>query len=185
MSEKDRRSVGPEDTSTLNPAGAARRRLLKALGLTAVAGSVAIDWKRPAIRLGSTPLHAQPSPLSCDVAYSVSATIDPNVGGAMSMSLIGSDTGGSFLMTSDVLFDSGTLSVTTVTTGTDDLTLSAAVSWTLGDNASMLYTAGATCCTATASETRVNNDAAVDASQGFWFFIVDSDDGDCSVTIPS
>ena len=50
-----------KDETTLEPTGAARRRLIKAAGLSAVASLVSFDWQRPMVRLGFLPAHAQGS----------------------------------------------------------------------------------------------------------------------------
>ncbi len=60
------------DDSRHNPNGAARRRLLKALGLGAVATQIGIDWSKPAIRLGALPAHAEATMTDgCTVAYAL------------------------------------------------------------------------------------------------------------------
>jgi hypothetical protein len=46
------------DKSRLKPSGAARRRLMKAAGLTAIAAAVSIDWQKPAVRIGTLAAHA-------------------------------------------------------------------------------------------------------------------------------
>ena len=56
------------DASELNPAAAARRRLLKSLGVGAAAGTIfSVDWTRPVVRLGALPVHAQSSPRVCSL----------------------------------------------------------------------------------------------------------------------
>ena len=49
----------------LDETGSARRRLLKAAGLSAVAGLVTLDWRKPSIHVGSLPAHAQGSEGVC------------------------------------------------------------------------------------------------------------------------
>ncbi len=62
-----------QDAAQLNPHAGARRRLLKAAGMTAMAGFVALDWRRPLVRLGSLPAHAQATANLCDIVLTGSA----------------------------------------------------------------------------------------------------------------
>lgn len=78
------------DESELNPAGSARRRLLKALGLGAVATTLSIDWQRPAIRIGALPAHAQSTVESACTLFFTATAAATNIGdtGAFSLALI-------------------------------------------------------------------------------------------------
>ncbi len=86
MNEKTRDDVA--DASGLNPAGAARRRLLKAAGLAAVASTIAVDWQRPAIRLGGLPAHAQATTQDCTMSFTVTADVTDTAASGYTLSLI-------------------------------------------------------------------------------------------------
>lgn len=176
-----------EDGSALNPAGAARRRLIKAAGLSAIAGLVSIDWQRPAIRLGSLSAHAGASVSGCSLEVGASASISPTggAGGTITLALIVSGPGGTTELTSDSFFDVGTLTGTT--TGAPSETLSIGFSYstdgpgsTDGDNLYLIL--GATCCT---NETAVGNDFIPASGTIFEIEAIPGDDGSCSVSLVS
>lgn len=174
------------DSSTLNPAGTARRRLIKAVGLGAVASIVSIDWQKPSVRLGALPAHAQGS-ISCVLTYIVPATILPTGGGggAISVTLIGSDTGGSFEFNSGVIFDQGEISGSTTTDGTDQLTLSMSASYTLGGQSlSISFFPQATCCFDAEGYGFQLSPEGTDGTHARETFTVDPDDGACNVFLP-
>ncbi len=94
-----------DDRNTLNPAGAARRRLLKAAGLGAVAAGLSLDWRTPRVRLGALPTHAQATIADCTVGYTLNlVNLDPS--GQSAMAALGlSDSNGSSTLASTIIYD--------------------------------------------------------------------------------
>ncbi len=182
MNHHDRQS---RDSSTLNPAGAARRRLIKAAGLGALTGVVSVDWRKPSVRIGALTAHAQGSNL-CQIDYSVNATINPDVGGAISISLLGFDTAAqSQLLGSGVIFDSGAVTGSTVTGGTETYQLQVSASITLGNSdVTISLTQAATCCGDDAGFGFVIDPSGTDGTFAWPGPQVYPDDGNCNLILP-
>lgn len=141
-----------DDRNTLNPAGAARRRLLKAAGLGAVAAGLSLDWQTPHVRLGALPAHAESTTEGCDVT--VALTVAANSG----FSVVGYY-GDSSHTTFGATLSPGGEPVTLGTTYSQpaNTTYSAGVSRTGTDGISYSATFEATCCTAIESGVGFNS----------------------------
>lgn len=171
------------DTSQLNPAATARRRLLKTLGMGAAAGMVSLDWTRPIVRLGALPAHAQASPNFCEIT--MQRAIEMAEGSV------------SLYLTLDL---SGTLQATSSTTGspsaslelvhlpTQSGTYSATFQWAMENSTSEIiysYSQADLCC----DESRGNSAQQTIASSSNGLLNVGIsldifDDGTCSTFIP-
>ncbi len=160
------------DEATLNPAGAARRRLIKALGLSAVASQVALDWREPKLHLGGLPAHAAGSPRLCpfNVSMSYTATLsgtNPISVGIVPESLFSTTLGdGSF----------STEFMTVLPTGTNSIS----VAWERGVSGDVFdYEFSASCCVATADSSGGAEDfEPLSGDEGV--FAVQVGDGTCS-----
>lgn len=144
------------DPSDLNPAGAARRRLIQALGLGAVAASLSLDWTPPRVRLGSAPAHAAATGLGCEVSYWMTVQ-GGNSSASNTVLLAASDSNGSTILDSIAFsgLNSGTLSAAlfltesrTVTFGFD---YTAPFVNTGTSESFMSFTNSISCCDATQS----------------------------------
>ncbi len=167
------------DEPGLNPAGAARRRLIRSLGLAAVASQVAIDWHKPRIHLGGLPAHAEATDRLCsfNLSMSFSATsTNPITLGVVGETLLEGITVDYIFST--VLTDSSftTETTTVLPTGTNDIRLS----WFRSDTNDILdYEMSASCCDPTA-----DSSGGIETSDplngGELVFTVVVGDGTCS-----
>ncbi len=92
MTEKNRFESGSADDSALNPSGAARRRLLKAVGLGALALPLSLEWQQPKVRFGGLPAHAIATINGCFVGVSMTVSGSSGADGSFGVALVG--TGG-------------------------------------------------------------------------------------------
>ncbi len=122
------------DEGGLNASGAARRRLIRAVGMGSLGAMVSLDWSRPAIRLGALPAHAAAS-VSCAVGI-YALQIDASGGGI----------GVSILVSTDTAVDSSYASsfATTFTASGSETALVVNASVTVSSPAGI--TLGRTCC---------------------------------------
>ncbi len=157
----------PLDSSDLNPHAAARRRLLKAVGLGVGAGLISIDWAKPALRLGALPAHAQGSEV-CGATWAISIVASGEI---FSMSL-GRD---AETLVASTFENSGELELTDSDPNASHsyrVTFSRSVTGNLDG-----YSTGFTCCTAVSS----SNFFPSVSSQAFTMGIGDFDgDGACT-----
>lgn len=160
-----------------NPRGAARRRLLRAVGKSgglAIGGLLAANWIKPVVRSVLLPAHAQTSPGGCPIG--VTATLIPSGPYAYSMAVLVSDT---VLVTA-----SGVSGVSTVAAGSSIFppnTYFAAVSVQQAENQFIFGSISGSCCDVTASTQTINN-SGTDLYAALLVNI--ADDGECFVAIP-
>ncbi len=161
----------PQDSNGINPAAPGRRRLLKAIGLSAVATQIGLDWTRPTIRLGSLPAHAQLTELWCTVGFSM--TVDPSGLGSVTIDFIDMAT-----VTAVQTFSGAAgLGPGEAMGGTIDIDFSRSASSQFG------VTWSAECCTETASgQQTVGGALLVDEAQ---FVVVEATaSGECQLSAP-
>jgi len=163
--------MSSDDRSTLNPAGAARRRLSRAAGLGAVAASVSLDWRKPVISLGGLPAHAQASRVGCpvDLAFTVSGSPE----GAYSVTV----TAGASILGATSWVGSQSHPFSTAYFQGTSQTVAAGIDYSIG--AGTLFMSGAaTCCTGQ----NFNSNSRTDPSGSLTFVVPTTlDDGNCFV----
>lgn len=167
------------DETSLNPAGAARRRLIKSLGLAAVASRVAIDWRKPQIHLGGLPAHAAGSPRLCQ--FNLSMTFAPSGTNPITLQIVGETITGGITVNSlysTVVSDSSFTDeiATTLPIGDNELFLYWNRSQTSDE---MDYEMSASCCDATADSSG-GIDTISPQSGDERVFLVAIGDGTCS-----
>ncbi len=169
-----------KDNSTLNASGASRRRLIRALGIGAIASQVSLDWSKPAIRLGALPAHAQGTPAdacvlsltwvvygqsgSAPVSYTNVVTADDGGG----VSTLGSTTAEG----SDPHTLTGSISVAENSSGT------LGVAYTVEDSINSIFVSyTASCCTDSLAS---GGFPLVGTSTDFDFFVETQEAGSCT-----
>ncbi len=180
-----------DDRSTLNPAGAARRRLIKAAGLGLVASQVSFDWRKPSVSIGSTPAHAQPSvtPAACTVGFTVSMSANAS-SQSYSIQLVSEGTGDSGFGTGTSVNASADVlrTLTASYVQPSDDTIINDILYSVRSLGTIDLTWSATCCTADFSaSTQItgpsNSASSTGVASGFASWA--SEDGECSLGLPS
>lgn len=163
------------DTTGLNPAAPARRRLLRALGLSAVATAVGVQWQRPVVSLGGLPAHAEGSALTeCQVGtVAVGATRE----GVMSYTLYSGTSEGQTVTVEESTTNDAARWETTITGVNESIFFQCDVAWASVSNRPYSVTWEADCCT-DLMRTEANGLGGTGQSLA-WFRSFD-DDGFCA-----
>lgn len=179
-----------KDRSTLNPAGAARRRLIKAVGLGLVGSQISFDWNKPKVSIGSTPVHAQPSVMvdACTVGYTVSMSANADtMEYSIQLTSSGSD-GASFGTGTSV-----NASATNLRTLTGSYVQPSGESvfngflYTVQSLGTLDLTWSATCCTEDAVADASISVPTIGSATGDWdmFGSTAAEDGECTIILPT
>lgn len=157
------------DSDELNPNGTARRRLIKALGLGAVASQLTLDWHSPEVRLGALPAHAQSTvDAACTVTLDVS--IYPSATTPITVEFLPD-------LISTIVIGSSTTDSTTFTLPASEH-FDVSLAWNLGSaTAGIGVEFAATCCTANYSNSYLAPTGTQTVS--YLFGIITADTGEC------
>lgn len=178
MKDEATSATPASDSSTLNPSGVARRRLIKALGLGALAAPLSLDWSEPKIRLGSLPAHAVATINGCFIGASLTVSGSSGVAGSFAIALVG--TGGTLAQT-QWTGSSSTYLVSFDGTQPPSSAETIQIHWTKGNSdEEIVVQSEASCCDAyVGSSTQV---CFVTTSGAYdWIYFDTQDDGECKI----
>lgn len=170
-----------DDHSALNPNASSRRRLLKALGFGAVATQLSLDWRKPAIRLGALPVHAQATQGDC--AYGMTITLAGEDGtDSYTVALWANSGAGSATVDSASFVGSNGGLVSYDAIGASGDYISLGFSYSKPETAQIPFTASATCCDDNIS-TAMTAAFGSEGNFNYIFEVAVQDVGDCTLTV--